>query len=221
MNANTLAMGTTALCETFVPNSIYTQCVRWKRKPIWLPSAKSKMFRIPKRPVIPIEEALELQRLSNNYKTYETSFRAYLKKIEQEKKIESDKVVNEQLEEEDFKACSAINDEWNAEVAKKREIRLEEMRAKRRSKILEVLLKVEQKQEMEKARLNEYVRKTKEESVTFITAENVDAAIEECLTKIVNHNRALDLEGNWHEGKYPPDPPLEEIQKSVTVEQGC
>jgi hypothetical protein len=128
-------------------------------------------------------------------------------------------VVNEQLEEEDFKACSAINDEWNAEVAKKREIRLTEMRAKRRSEILEQLLKTEQKQEMKKAKLNEYVRKTKEESVTFITAENLDAAIEECLTKVVNHNRALDLEGNWHIGKYPPDPPLEEIQKPVAVEQ--
>lgn len=67
--------------------------------------------------------------------------------------------------------------------------------------------------------LNEWVRKIKKESDTFITAENVDAAIEECLTNIVNHNRALDLEGNWHEGKYPPVPPIEEIQKSAAVEQ--
>lgn len=72
---NALTMGTTGLCETFVPNSVYTQCVRWKRKPIWLPTAKSKLFRVPKRPVVPIEEKLELQRLYNNYRTYMTSFR--------------------------------------------------------------------------------------------------------------------------------------------------
>lgn len=77
---NTLTMGTAGLCETFVPNSVYTQCVRWKRKPIWLPPAKSKMFRIPKRPVIPEEDKLELQRLYNNYRTYMTSFR-YVRKI--------------------------------------------------------------------------------------------------------------------------------------------
>jgi len=80
INVNALTMGTAGLCETFIPNSIYTQCVRWKRKPIWLPTAKSKMFRVPKRPVIPIEEQLELQRLYNNYKTYMTSFK-YVHKI--------------------------------------------------------------------------------------------------------------------------------------------
>ncbi|XP_012526254.1 probable 28S ribosomal protein S26, mitochondrial [Monomorium pharaonis] len=213
---NTLTMG---LCETFVPNSVYTQCVRWKRKPIWLPTAKSKVFRVPKRPVIPIEEKEELQRLYNNYKTYMTSFRAYLWQIAQKNKVQLDKADNVQLEEEDFKKCSAINDEWNAEIAEKREIRLEEMRAERRNTILQNLLRHEQKKEMKIARLNELVRKVKEESVTFITAENVDAAIEECLTKVVNHNRALDLEGNWHEGKYPPVPPLEETQKSMAVEQ--
>lgn len=137
----------------------------------------------------------------------------------QENKVQSDEVDSEQIEEENFKACSAINDEWNAEVAKKREIRLAEMRAKHRNIVLQNLLKQEHMQEMQKTRLNKLVRKVKEESVTFITAENVNAAIEECLANIVNYNRALDLEGNWHKGKYPPVPPLEETQKPVAVEQ--
>lgn len=115
--------------------------------------------------------------------------------------------------------CSAINDEWNAEVGKKREIRLAEMREKRKNSILMSMLKKEQQFEIQKEKLNEQIRKIKKESVTFITAENVDAAIEECLANIVDYNRALDLEGNWHEGKYPPVPPVEETQKSVAVEQ--
>lgn len=80
INVNTLMMGTVGLCETFVPNSVYTQCIRWKRKPIWLPTAKSKVFRVPKKPVISNEEKLELQRLYNNYRTYMTSFK-YVKCI--------------------------------------------------------------------------------------------------------------------------------------------
>lgn len=75
IKVNTLTMGTTGLYETFIPNSVYTQCVRWKRKPIWLPTAKTKVFRVPKRPVIPIEDSLELKRLYNNYRTYMTSLR--------------------------------------------------------------------------------------------------------------------------------------------------
>jgi len=129
-------------------------------------------------------------------------------------------MASEQTEEKDFEACNAINDEWNAEVAKKREIKLTEIREKRRNIILQRLLAQEQRHEIQKKILNEQIRKTKEESVTFITAENVDAAIEECLTNIVNYNRALDLEGNWHEGKYPPIPPIEETQKKpAAVEQ--
>ncbi|XP_018343904.1 PREDICTED: probable 28S ribosomal protein S26, mitochondrial isoform X2 [Trachymyrmex septentrionalis] len=223
INVNALTMGTTGLCETFIPNSVYIQCVRWKRKPIWLPTAKSKVFRIPKRPVIPMEDYVELKRLYNNYRTYMTSFKAYIRQTakENEKQL-NETVVNELTEEEDFKTCNAINDEWNAEIAKIREIRLAKMKEKRKNTILEYILKKEQKQEIKKTKLNEWVKKVKEESVTFITAENVDAAIEECLKNIVNHNRALDLKGNWHEEKYPaiPSIPLvEETQKPVTIEQ--
>lgn len=75
MNANTLTIGIAGFYETFIPNSVYTQCVRWKRKPIWLPPVKSKIFKIPKKPVVSIEETLEIQRLYNNYRTYMTSLR--------------------------------------------------------------------------------------------------------------------------------------------------
>lgn len=145
--------------------------------------------------------------------------RRYLRQIGTENEMQSDEGVSEQSEEEDFKVRNAINDEWNAEVAKIREIRLADQRAKRRDFILQHLLREEQWQEMKKEKLNAWVRKAKEDSVTFITAENVDAAIEECLTNVVNYNYALDLNGNWHEEKYPPTPPVEETQKPATVER--
>lgn len=218
MNGNSLTVGIAGLCETFIPNSIYTQCVRWKRKPIWMPTAKSKVFRVPKKPVIPVEEHREIQRLSNNYRTYMTSLRAYLRQVAKDYKIQSDEAIIKQIEEEDFKACSAINDNWNAEVAKIRESRLTDMREKQKERILQKLLLKENQKEKRKYKIDKEIRKTKEESATFITAENVDAAIEECLANVVDHNRALDLEGNWYDGKYPPVPPLEETQKPAVVE---
>lgn len=145
--------------------------------------------------------------------------RAHLRELEKENEMQSNKMASEQIEEEDFKRCCAINDKWNANIAKNRENRLAEMREQRRNLILENLLKKEQQKEMRKEELNEWVKKIKEESVTFITAENIDTAIEECLAKKVDHNRALDLKGNWHEGKYPPVPPIDETQKPVAVEQ--
>lgn len=75
MGANALTTSTIALGESLVPNSVYTQCVRWKRKPIWLPTAKSKLFRVPKRPTYPVEEFEEFKRLNNHYRTYMSSLR--------------------------------------------------------------------------------------------------------------------------------------------------
>ena len=42
--------------------------VRWRRKPRWLPTAKTKMFRVPERVQQSPEEKAELLRLHNNYK---------------------------------------------------------------------------------------------------------------------------------------------------------
>jgi small subunit ribosomal protein S26 len=51
-------------------NRVCIQCVRWKRKPRWLPVAKSKLFRIPERPKIDKNEDIELRRLHNRYRTH-------------------------------------------------------------------------------------------------------------------------------------------------------
>jgi hypothetical protein len=48
---------------------VCVQCVRWKRKPRWLPVAKSKLFRIPQRPEIDASEESELRRLHDRYRT--------------------------------------------------------------------------------------------------------------------------------------------------------
>ncbi|XP_020281744.1 probable 28S ribosomal protein S26, mitochondrial [Pseudomyrmex gracilis] len=217
---NTLTTTTVGFYESFTPNSVYTQCVRWKRKPIWLPTANSKVFRVPKRPVIPVEEARELQSLNNNYRTYMRSFIEYLKTIEKNNaEVQFDEKTIREAEEEDFKICSAINDEWNAKLAKEREVRLETIKEKRKEKILQNILRHEEKEEKHRQKIDEKIRKAKEDSATFVTSENIDAAIEECLATVVNHNKALDMEGNWYEGKYPPpDPFLKEMQKS-TAEQ--
>lgn len=68
-NINTLTVRNLNVYDHLISNGPYIQCVRWKRKPIWLPTAKSKMYKIPQRPVIPIEDQCELKRLFNNYRT--------------------------------------------------------------------------------------------------------------------------------------------------------
>lgn len=49
-------------------NPVCVQSVRFRRKPRWLPTAKSKIFRIPVRPKLNEVERIELLRINNNYK---------------------------------------------------------------------------------------------------------------------------------------------------------
>jgi hypothetical protein len=56
-------------------NPVCVHCVRWIRKPRWLPVAKSKMFRIPERPSIPENERIEFKRLHDRYNTHMRAIR--------------------------------------------------------------------------------------------------------------------------------------------------
>lgn len=49
-------------------SSVCVQCVRWRRKPRWMPVAKSRVFKVPERTKVPEDERVELLRLHNNYK---------------------------------------------------------------------------------------------------------------------------------------------------------
>lgn len=51
-----------------IEKSVSVQSIRYRRKPRWLPVAKSKIFRVPERIILPIDEKLEIQRLYNNYR---------------------------------------------------------------------------------------------------------------------------------------------------------
>lgn len=47
----------------------------WVRKPLGSPMAKSKLFRIPQKPVLPEDETAEIKRLYDNYKNEMKSLR--------------------------------------------------------------------------------------------------------------------------------------------------
>lgn len=49
--------------------SLYHLNVRWATKPRWLPIAKTKVFRVAPRRVLPPEEEAEMKRLKRIYRT--------------------------------------------------------------------------------------------------------------------------------------------------------
>ncbi|XP_051162954.1 probable 28S ribosomal protein S26, mitochondrial [Leptopilina boulardi] len=186
----------------------------WKRKPIWLPMAKSKLFKIPPRPVVPPEESEEIKRMFNHYRTTVNSLRKYFINISDENKIELNSALMEKAKEDDFLACSKINDEWNKKISIERDERLNNEMELKKQKILSAIEKNKQRKALNLKIAEEEIKKAKELIPTLITNDNIDEAIEKLLKDTVNYNYAIDIDGK----KYN-DSELNAIQKQKFNEQ--
>ncbi|XP_015119290.1 probable 28S ribosomal protein S26, mitochondrial [Diachasma alloeum] len=187
-------------------NGTFSQIIRWKRKPIWLPQAKSKLFKVPPRLRLPQEESGEILRLYNHYRTYRKSIREYLVQLMEASQVQFDEELLKKAEEEDYTKCWNINEEWNKEVGKVRQIRLEKQHQDRKQQTLQIISEKRERHRQMMEKIEERVKKAKIEADTFITRENIDRAIEEALANVVDYNAAIDKEGNFY-------------RKNVTSEQ--
>lgn len=186
-----------------VPNTSYTnfQSVRFRRKPRWIPTAKSKLFKVPPRPNTPPEELEELKRLNNNYRTLMKSIRSYLHSRYNVASVVVDHEAHEQEFLEDFQACSKINDEWNEKCRLLRESRLAKQLEDAKNEAFRRLDEGQKLKEEKMKMVEDIVRREKIASEDFITPDNIDEAIERALANPTDYNFAIDLQGNIYEGR--------------------
>lgn len=184
-----------------VINYTHFQSVRFRRKPRWIPTAKSKMFKVPPRAQTPPDEMEELKRLNNNYRTLMKSIRSYLHNRYNIASVIVDTEVHEKEFLQDFLECSKINDEWNEQCRLVREARhakeLEEAKN-------EAYKRLDERQKLmadKMSAIEEIVRREKLASENFITPENIDEAIEVALANVTDYNFAIDLDGNVYQGR--------------------
>lgn len=172
------------------------QSVRY-RKPIWMPRAKSKMFIVPPRPVIPYEEDKELQRLHNNYRTSIKSIRHYLASEWKEKTQETiDHEAEKKKFQDDFQKSLLLNQEWAEQLRPVRENFIADELKKKLFTALETMETKKLEKETHLEQVEDLVRQIKADSKHFITAENIDAAIDCALDNQADYNYALNLEGD-------------------------
>jgi len=187
------------------------------RKPRWVPKAKSKLFKVPKRSELPEDEEKEILRLNNNYRNNIKSIRKYLIQehcIMYQASLDPEEILKHF--KEDLKTCLVANDEWNIAVKATREKRLSDLLEGEldfaRKRIEQESIKEEQIYEL----AEDLVRKEKGASVSFITPDNIDEAIDKALLETVDYNFAIDTNGEKILGRETR--PIEEPGK-VSVKQ--
>ncbi|KAK2712000.1 small ribosomal subunit protein mS26-like [Artemia franciscana] len=198
------------------PVNITKDFVRYARKPTWMPTAKSKLFRIPKKPVLPEDEKLEIYRLERIYKTNMKSIRMFLSS-EQEKVVAASSIGSDflnQLEEDHLKALE-FNRQENERIGKLREERYARMLEEQRQKTLEAKQKFIERTDKRIKEYTKMVEELEEISKTLITADSLEKAIEEALANPVDPNFVLTKNGVKYLGITGFDSPAQVLEKDV------
>lgn len=197
-----------------------TQTVRW-RKPRWVPTAKSKIFRIPERKVFPKEEQIELKRLHDRYNTMMRAVRRHLTEEIQRTSDTSELAMQKAADEElEHQRLMEYNQQENLRVASQREERI-------RKEFEADLARVEatkEKQAKNTLQAQEeairLIAETQELVKTFIKREDLEDAIETALANPADYNFAIDEEGYIFRGRNtkPEDVAVEDREKLASVE---
>ncbi|XP_015928974.1 small ribosomal subunit protein mS26 [Parasteatoda tepidariorum] len=203
------------LCKNYITlqhgfrGSIYNQ-LRWrrkepKRKPLWMPTAKSKLFRIPQHPYVSEEEKDLIDDLLDEYYIKLESLRKlFQEELKQKFEDEGFSLKKQQESKENFLSLLEENKKENERIKLIREETLERLFQEKALKLLEFQEQKKVEDENIKLKVDEIVRKEKEKVAGYITYENLDEAIEKAMENPVNYNFCIDVNGSlkW-EGKPP------------------
>ncbi|XP_055696544.1 probable 28S ribosomal protein S26, mitochondrial [Lutzomyia longipalpis] len=183
------------------------QFVRWRRKPRWLPMARTRYNKVPVRKPVDPEEKDEMMRLYNMYRTQYRSVRRFLAAEVEAKAAQATVLtMDPKVEEAEVQHCFEINEEWNKKVAAVRDQRLQEELKVQKEEILTRLEAKKLREEERRQMAEEKVKREIERSKNFIPREKLEEAIEHALANPVDFNFAIDLNMNLYKGRTTATP---------------
>uniref|UniRef100_A0A8C3QUJ4 Small ribosomal subunit protein mS26 n=1 Tax=Cyanoderma ruficeps TaxID=181631 RepID=A0A8C3QUJ4_9PASS len=180
------------LCPGWSPRAVPAR----GRKTRHDPPSKSKAGRVNLPPPVDPEELLVVQERYRQYRLVLDALRAEFRAEVLQKKREERLAAEDSAEElEEHRRLMAWNDEENARQQKRREERARKEEEEQKRRKLEIAEKQARKMEAFLEEKEKEVLQLQEEAKTFITPENLEARIEECLDNPRNYNFAIDKDG--------------------------
>ncbi|NWW30306.1 RT26 protein, partial [Panurus biarmicus] len=179
------------LCPGWSPRAVPAR----GRKTRHDPPAKSKAGRVKLPPPVDPEELLVVLERYRQHRLVLNALRAEFRAEVQRKREEllAAEVSLEELEE--HRRLMAWNDEENARQQARREERVRKENEEQKRRKLEIAEKQARKMETFQEEKEKEVLQLQEEAKNFITPENLEARIEECLDNPQNYNFAIDKDG--------------------------
>ena len=196
---------------------------RFARKPIWMPTAPSKLFRIAEHTFYDKEEVLQISKLHYAYRAQMESIGKYM---EQEFYIPATRAGGIppefiKSEQEEEKEIIAENDRINAEIARQKDEYFSQKLKETEDKVMQRKLDKEEQLIEAAQQIDEYIRAQKTNPDSCVTAENIDSQIDRSLENPVSFEFCIDKTGRrLGLQNLPPRPPqsqrADEARKNVT-----
>lgn len=170
------------------------------RKPIWMPTAPSKLFRIPAHTFYTPEEIVQIKNLDIHHKYQMYSINKFMEKefyipATQLGGLPKEFVEVEQKEDEKIRA---ENDKINAKVAKERERYFSNFLREMEEKVMELKLdREEELVELGKS-IDSYIEDQISNPDNFVTPENLDAQIEKAIGSPSSYEFFIDRSGKMY-----------------------
>lgn len=193
------------LDSTTAQHAICLQQTRGARpkKPYGMGLAKTKWFKLPPLPDHAPDEWEELSRLGHRQRRLIDSISQFCKE-ENQKHAAGSAEAGQKAEEAaaEWEESLLLIKQWNEEVAMKRNARLEMERKLKEEEIQQRIIEEERLEEQRLQEIEDFIRKEKELSKSYITPENIDQTIEECLERVTDYNWAVDVRGRKYVGRF-------------------
>ncbi|XP_066173552.1 small ribosomal subunit protein mS26 [Sylvia atricapilla] len=193
-----------ALAAALGPGPVPGLCPGWSpqavpargRKTRHDPPSKSKASRVKLPPPVDPEELVVVLERYRQYRLVLNALRAEFRAEVLQKKREERLAAEDSVEEqEEHRRLMAWNAEENARQQARREERARKEEEEQKKRKLEIAEKQARKMEAFLEEKEKEVLQLQEEAKNFITPENLEARIEECLDNPQNYNFAIDKDG--------------------------
>ncbi|NXL68156.1 RT26 protein, partial [Chordeiles acutipennis] len=166
------------------------------RKTRYDPPAKSKASRVKLPPPVDPEELLVVTERYRQHRLLLSALRAQFRAEVLQKKREALLSREDSAElQEQHQRLMAWNEQENARQRARREERIRKEEEEEKKQKLQAAENKARKMETFLQEKEKEVLRLQEEARTFITPENLEARIEECLDNPRNYNFAIDKEG--------------------------
>lgn len=174
--------------------------VRYARKPIYMPTAPSKLFRIPEHTFYDEEECRQIRRLQVVYDAQMESIRKFAKREFYIPATQAGGLPAEFVEQEQKEEIKLLeeNERINADVAKRREEYFDLKMKELEKRALEEKMAREEALLQAAEEVDELIRKYKSDPESFITPENFDTMMEKVIDNPVSHEFFIDKQGKRH-----------------------